>query len=142
VVVGAVACLAACSGKVEVASPALTGEAAKACRAFVAALPESVGDQKRRKVDGAFVAAYGDPAIVLRCGVPDPAGLTPVSPCVTVNGVDWFADENDDRLLATTIGRQPNIEMLVPAGQLPPDAEYVDVARAIKQTTKRLQPCL
>jgi hypothetical protein len=58
------------------------------------------------------VAAWGDPAIIARCGLP---ALTPTTlECVTVNGVDWVVRELTDGSAATTYGTDPAIEVLVP----------------------------
>ena len=151
-IVGAVACvglLVGCdSSKVSIESPALTGPDAAACDALIEALPSSVGDQLRRPVDpeDAYGAAYGEPAIVLRCGVSKPAGLVAESTCSTINGVDWFVpqdqvEQESADIVATTIGRTPYVEMRIPSRYRPTDAEFVDVAAAIKQHTKRLTRC-
>ncbi|MDN5794734.1 MAG: DUF3515 domain-containing protein [Intrasporangium sp.] len=58
------------------------------------------------------VAAWGDPAIIARCG------LAPLAPttlsCVTVDGVDWVVRSLSDGSAATTYGTDPAIEVLVP----------------------------
>lgn len=59
------------------------------------------------------VRAWGDPAIIARCGL-DPLGPT-TDECVTVNGVDWVVRSLSDGGAATTFGRDPAIEVLVPA---------------------------
>ncbi|MEO6999740.1 MAG: DUF3515 family protein [Terracoccus sp.] len=59
------------------------------------------------------VSAWGDPAIIARCGL-DPLGPT-TDECVTVNGVDWVVRSLSDGTAATTFGRDPAIEVLVPA---------------------------
>ena len=38
----------------------------------------------------ATAAAWGDPAIVLRCGVGEPASFDQFSTCQIVNGVAWY----------------------------------------------------
>ena len=138
VVVGAVACLAACGGPLEVDTPQLSGAAARACRALVDALPESVGDQERRDVDGAFAAAYGDPPIVVRCGVPRPHEL--MTNCMTVDGIDWYTTGEADKV-AITVGRDPNVEVAIPGAYGPSAAPLVDVAPAVKLATKPTQRC-
>jgi hypothetical protein len=80
-----------------------------ACTALLAALPDSVADQPRREVEpaDAWGAAWGDPAIVLRCGGPAPAGFDDVAACTTVNGVDWFVDEDAVEALRGEAGSLP-----------------------------------
>jgi hypothetical protein len=62
--------------------------------------------------DDRSVAAWGDPAIIARCGL-DPLGPT-TQDCVTVDGVDWVVRPLSDGSAATTYGRDPAIEVLAP----------------------------
>jgi len=150
---GAVACLvavAACvSDTVDVDSPALEGAAATACTRLVEALPGSVADLQRRPVDSSdeYAAAWGDPAIVLRCGVPSPEGFDRAAPCQETNGVGWFVPEEQitDQgadVTMTTIGFEHNVEVFVPASYRPPAAAMVDLAEAIKKSIREVQPCV
>ena len=60
---------AAC-GAVDVPATKVSAAEREACEELVAALPDSVSDQPRRDTEGnPLGAAWGDPAIVLRCGV-------------------------------------------------------------------------
>ena len=62
--------------------------------------------------DTPSTAAWGDPAIIARCGLP---ALNPTTlECVTVNGVDWVVRDLTDGTAATTYGTDPAIEVLVP----------------------------
>ncbi len=63
------------------------------------------------------VAAWGDPAVVARCGL-DPLGPT-TDDCVSVDGVDWVVRTLSDGSVATTYGRDPAIEVLAPAAYGP-----------------------
>jgi hypothetical protein len=154
---GAVACLgllaAGLSGcgseSVAVDSPDLRGADAAACRALVDALPDSVSDQKRRPVDpeDAYAAAWGDPAIVLRCGVAKPAGLDKLSTCQVANGVGWFIPEDQitgkpEDIVMTTVGRTQYVEVRIPADDWPPAAAMADLAKAVKSSTREVRPCL
>jgi uncharacterized protein DUF3515 len=119
----------------------------KACAALVDDLPHRVSEQPRRDTSGGELgAAWGDPAIVLRCGVGTPKGYRATSPCQRVNGVDWFvpedqvSDQGKDVVL-TTVGRKPRIELVVPAEHRPPDAAMVDLAGVIRKDTRVVDPC-
>jgi hypothetical protein len=139
-------CATAC-GKVEVDDTPASGSARTACTALVKALPDHVSDQPERETRGsALGAAWGDPAIVLRCGVGKPAGYDKFAGCQTANGVDWFVPEkmvNDQSadVVLTTIGRTPAVEVRLPAEYRPPVAALVDVAPAIKAHTKVVKRC-
>ena len=61
----------------------------------------------------ASAAAWGDPAIIARCGL-DPLGPT-TEECVSVDGIDWVVRRLTDGSAATTYGRDPAIEVLAPA---------------------------
>ena len=119
-----------------------------ACRALLEDLPHSLSDQEQRTVTGSsYAAAWGDPPIVLRCGVGAPEGFNRFSSCQRVNGVDWFVPEGtiDDQgadVLMTTVGRRPHVEVLVPADYRPPVAAMVDVAGTVKQHTRRTGGCV
>ena len=137
------------AGEVQVDSPVLTGTDAKACGRLVDSLPKTVSDQSRRRVDPEqmYVAAWGDPAIVLRCGVGAPEGLDRFATCQETNGVGWFVPEGqiEDQsadVLMTTIGFEQNVEVLVPARYRPPAAAMVDLGEAIKQAILEVRPCL
>jgi hypothetical protein len=82
--------LAGCGGGgVHVARFQPAQDQAAACRTLLEELPTSVADQPRRTVTGSsYAAAWGDPAIVLRCGVPLPADFAG-APCITRNGIGW-----------------------------------------------------
>jgi hypothetical protein len=138
--------LAGC-GVVHVDDTDVSGAARHACTALIEDIPHRVSERARRETKGnSFAAAWGDPAIVLRCGVGTPDGYTPASPCQRADGVDWFVPEDaltdqDEDVVMTTIGREPAVEVVVPAEYRPPAATMVDLAKDIKQHTKVVSPC-
>ncbi len=133
---------------VSVHAPDVKTATRSACASFTKALPARVSDQKSRSVDDSGLgAAWGDPAIVLRCGVGTPKGFTRFSACQRTNGIDWFVPEDElgDHpvdVLMTTIGRSPRIEVMVPAAYWPPTAAMVDLTRTLKQHTKKTGGCV
>ena len=151
---GVVVCLtvtlSGCSaGPVEVTTPRLAGDAAETCRALVAALPSTVDGQARREVEppGAYAAAWGDPAIVLRCGVPQHPDFDDFAACQETNGVGWFVPEDQisgepEPITMTTIGREQNVEVRLPEDRWPPANAMVDLAQAIKATVPEVDGCV
>ena len=148
---GVVACLAllAGCGGVDVDPPHPTGAALADCKALVADLPASVADQKRRAVSpaGALAAAWGDPAIVLRCGVRKPVGFGRASSCMVANGVGWYVPEDqmttDPRdITMTAVGREAYVEVFLPADYLPPATAMVDLADVVKRHVPQVHPCV
>ena len=99
------------------------------------ALPDRLDGAERRATapESPLTAAWGDPAAVLRCGVPRPAGLTPTSEVLEVEGVEWFLVDGPAGYSFTTVGRRANVELTVPA-KVPRSeatAPLVDLAPAI-----------
>jgi len=137
-VVGAVASLAACSGVVPVDDAQLPTDLATACHGLVEALPDSVADLERREVDGHYGAAYGDPPIVLRCGVGRPDQL--MTTCMEVDGIDWFLEKTDEGATVTTVGRTPAVELVVPADYLGSDL-LADLSAAVNEHTRPGRGC-
>ena len=99
---------------------------------MIDALPRTVAGQDRRTTTPeGLTAAWGDPPIVLRCGVPRPAALMPTSQLVTVDGVDWFAEPLSNGYLFTTYGRAAYVEVAVPSAYQPPAAVLTELAAAV-----------
>ena len=102
-------------------------------------------DQDSRTVspDDALAAAWGDPAIVLRCGVHPPRSLKPTSRCDVINGVGWFSRRDPDNgWIFTTIGRASTVELRVPADYTPAADALVDLADAVKNNVPLIRPCV
>ena len=141
--------LAGCGGPVQVESPALADAEARACASLVEALPDRVDGAGRVEVSpaGAPAAAWGDPAIVLRCGVPMPSEFDDYATCHETDGVGWFIPDEQmtgsaTEITMTTIGRDVNVEVTLPAEHWPPATAMVHLAPAIKQATKELDGCV
>lgn len=144
----AVCCLAptACHqvGAVQVEPP--TGHASTTgCSSFLRALPTTLMGQVSRPVspEDAMAAAWGDPPIVLRCGVWPPASLKPTSRCDVVDGVGWFSRQDQDHdWIFITVGRTTNVELRVPSDYTPAADALIDVAGAVKDVLPVSQPCV
>lgn len=103
--------LSGCSSAVEVSVPG--GGDAPACAS--AAWPRTVSGMERRDTSPTdpAVAAWGDPAVVARCGVAAPAPTD--TECVDVDGVGWIPTELSDGTRFTSFGTEPALEVLVPS---------------------------
>jgi hypothetical protein len=126
-------CARAAAGPVDVAPPEPAPAAAAICRQLADRLPATVDGADRREVspDSPYVAAWGNPAIVLRCGVARPAALQPTAELVTVNGVDWLPEQQDDGYRFTTTGRGAYVEAWVPDEYAPEVNPLTDLAAAV-----------
>ena len=103
-----------CAGAVDVdAAPHATDQG---CAEVMATLRgagyDDLAGRQRRETDAQATAAWGDPPVVLRCGVEPPGPTT--DPCLHVDGVDWVVRETDEAALFTTYGRWPALEVSLP----------------------------
>ncbi|MEJ7744821.1 MAG: DUF3515 domain-containing protein [Nocardioidaceae bacterium] len=133
------------AGSLEVTVPTPAGQAVDECSALLEALPARILDQEARHVEPpeAFAAAWGDPAVVLRCGVGRPAALEPNSACFVANDVGWLADEgSDSEVVFTTIGRSSYVEVTVPDDYPQQSGALAELAGAISHSTSETQPCV
>ena len=128
IAVGIALLASACSSPLTV--PAAPHAADPRCAEIVLALPDDLDGMPRIGTGSQATVAWGDrdAPVVLRCGVEVPPPTT--DPCVTVDdglvSVDWLAVEAapeapgpDDPAAGdwtfTTFGREPAVEVLVPA---------------------------
>lgn len=133
---------AGCARAVAVVEPNPDAADRAVCAALLAALPDDVDGQRRREATpGVLTAAWGDPPITLRCGVPAPPAFTPSSECLEVNEVGWFNEDVPGGVLFTTIGRATFVEVGVPAAYTPPVNPLVDLAAALKAQDPLQRPC-
>ena len=104
---------------VPVDTPDVTPAADLACPVLMAQLPLEVAGETSRMVDSdsLFAYAWGDPAVVLVCGVEPPAGYVVGGPqTLLVSGVEWFIDTTDpDAYVWTTVDRNVPVQVTVPA---------------------------
>jgi hypothetical protein len=107
------AALAGCapgSSGAQLAPAPRAGDAA--CVAALATLPTMVLGHTRTPIDVTGAAAWGEPPITLRCGLPE----QPPSPdrCLTIGDIDWVIDDAGDPIVFTTYGRSPAAQVRVP----------------------------
>lgn len=107
------------------AVPAAPHAADPACASVVLALPRELDGMARIPTGSQATVAWGDRTspVVLRCGVDPPPPTT--DPCVNVDdgtiAVDWVAvagvadEDGAAPWTFTTYGRQPAVEVTVPA---------------------------
>lgn len=104
--------LGGCSSGVEV-SPA-PGASTAGCRDIATHWPQRVGTLERRDLadDVPTAAAWGDPAVVARCGV---SAIPPTTTeCIESDGVGWIPEQLTDGWKFTSFGTDPALEVLVP----------------------------
>jgi len=153
---GAVSCallvvLTGCgTGPVEVDGTSPPSAQRASCEALVADLPATVADLERRDVEpsDALAAAWGDPAIVLTCGVGRPDDYDPAAGCTTVDGIDWYVplpqlgvDDGEQDLTMTTINRDVAVRVELPGEHWPPASTLVDLSDAVEEHTEARGRC-
>ncbi|MFF7983757.1 DUF3515 domain-containing protein [Streptomyces sp. NPDC007901] len=110
----------------------------KWCDRLDGVLPKKVDGLTRRDPEpsSALTAGWGDPAIILRCGVERPAKMAdPEADGVEVNGVGWLLEQRSDKSFRfTTTLRKAYVEVTIPAGRSADGmAPLVSLAPAVKE---------
>ncbi|MGY1785899.1 DUF3515 domain-containing protein [Geodermatophilus sp. SYSU D00698] len=107
---------------VEVPPP--TPEADAHCPALMSGLPLDLTGEPQRLVDSdtPYAAAWGDPPIVLVCGVPQPAGLVPGEGLLQIDQVTWFVEQTEEATTWTAVDRAAYVQVT-----LPPDVDSAPV---------------
>ncbi len=120
-------------GAVDVEPYDLETGSEQACAQLLEALPDVVSDAVRRDVEPASeqVAAWGDPPIVLRCGVPLPAEYRRDAQLLDVEGVGWYPVDGEGGTFFTAVDRQPYVEVAVPDDYAPEAVVLADLAAAV-----------
>jgi hypothetical protein len=132
--------LGACTSLPSVDVPVPTA-AGRGCARLAEALPDEVDGREHRDTqpDSARTAAWGDPAVVLRCGVARPPGLTG-SEVVVVDGVGWVLAERPAAYVFTTSDLATYVQVRVPRRSTPrtaATAPLVDLAAPIAAALPR-----
>lgn len=105
----------ACSSSLPV-EPAV-GAQSQFCIELGSILPVSLDNALLRSTrpDSPSTAAWGDPAIVMRCGVPTPSSYSPASQIITVDKLDWYPEELEFGVRFTTLTTPELIEISIPS---------------------------
>ncbi|MFI9050738.1 DUF3515 domain-containing protein [Streptomyces sp. NPDC053427] len=142
VVVAALAATYLFSGDaVSVAAPVPEAKAKGWCAKLIDAVPDSVAGLERRETDPSspYTAAWGDTAIVLRCGVVKPADmLNPRAAGGEIRGVRWMLENAEDGgHRCTTALRKAYVEVSIPA-EYGDVGALMDLADAVKKTVPEI----
>jgi hypothetical protein len=116
--------------------PPVTPEADASCPALMSTLPlELAGRPSRRvKSNSPYAYAWGDPAVVLICGVDRPTGYVAGASAIQINGVQWYVDTDDpDTTVWTTVDRPVYVQISLPASvdSAPVTALTTQIAQAL-----------
>ncbi|MCW2703989.1 MAG: uncharacterized protein JWQ37_1984 [Blastococcus sp.] len=125
--------------------PPVTPEADASCPALMSTLPLELSGETSRRVqsDSPYAYAWGDPAIVLVCGVDRPAGYVAGVSAIQINGVQWYVDTgNPDTTVWTTVDRPVYVQISLPASvdSAPVTALTTQIAQALPYQEPRPGP--
>jgi hypothetical protein len=107
------------------------------CGPLLESFPSRVAGQEQRTTEpqSPATAAWGDPPISVVCGVGVPTAYQPTSQLLSVNGVDWLAEQLESGFRFTTIGQPVNVEVTVPAAYAPEADVLAQVSLPISRAT-------
>jgi hypothetical protein len=107
--------LSACSSSLNVEPP--EGAENQFCVDLGATLPVSLGGALLRDTNpnSSGTKAWGDPAIVLRCGVALPKSYSAASQLLTVNNIDWYPEELQAGVRFTSMETIELVEVSIPS---------------------------
>ncbi|MFC9647727.1 DUF3515 domain-containing protein [Streptomyces sp. NPDC056937] len=132
--------VAGCSSpdaSVSVAVPRPPADEATLCRALHKELPKTVSGLGRADPEPSseLTAGWGDAAIVLRCGVPRPAGMSDAqSDAVEANGVNWMLEERDSGPRFTTTYRKTYVEVTMDERFRHDSTPLAELAEPVRKT--------
>lgn len=120
---------------VQMQPPEADAQTAEACSPLVADLPDTLlgADRATVQPESEIMAAWGDPPIGLRCGVPRPSALEMDSILEEVNGVAWLAQPEDAPTLYTAVEREAYVELTVPPSYGAPAEALITLSDLINE---------
>jgi hypothetical protein len=143
------ACGGSGSGSVSVATPQTTGAVTQQCAALQKALPQTLMGLSRRDTSPSSpnTAAWGDPAVTLRCGAGMPSVLDPHSKDYNpesdnlsgaeVGGVCWASvhSQADQSYIFSSVDQQAIVEVHVPGAYAGRQAPLSELAGAVAKAS-------
>jgi hypothetical protein len=116
--------LTACSRPVAVQAP----ESSPECAPVLSAAPIRLLGELQRETSprGAAAIAWGDPPIVLVCGIDHEA--PPDAQVVSIDGIDWVAEVTDAGTVFTMLSQRPTIQIRVPVDYRPEIDAVLEIA--------------
>lgn len=131
------------SGPLAVGTFNQPGADSAACRSLLPALPDKLSDASRREIEGspAGIAAWGDPAVILRCGLETPEDLTCSSALVQVNGVSWLQLTEAGLGSTTYIAADRSVRVAVTVPDGSGTGAIQQISDVVSSTLEIREPC-
>ena len=94
------------------------GASTPACTSVMAALPQKLAGADRRQIEGTQpgVVGWGDPAVLVRCGLPNPTSFTCSALLSVVDEVAWFQLDSPDETTFVSMDRAVRVAVSLPTG--------------------------
>jgi hypothetical protein len=91
------------------------------CALVLEQLPVQLDGMAPRRLNEVQEVAWGDPAVVLRCGVARPAALVANSTAQIplIDGLSWLIDDGTKAIVYTLVDRSVYVDVTLPAGADP-----------------------
>ena len=104
---------AAATASVSATAPPNDPGTVEPCAQVLDALPVQLDGQNPRKVFVAQTVAWGEPPVILTCGVARPPGLVAGSsaPVLNVSGVEWFVEDQQTVVVYTVVDRAVYVQV-------------------------------
>lgn len=130
-------------------SPQVAASDHAACAALLDGVPDELFDKGRRLVApaAALGVAWGDPPIVLTCGVDEPEEFDEFSLCIEANGVGWFVPPSQEEegldITITAVGHRPRVSVEIPAEYRPEGlaSAMANLAPVVEEHLELVDPC-
>lgn len=141
--------VAACGSDVEITSTGLSDDERAACEALVADLPQTLFEQDRVETTGdGLGAAWGEPAVVLTCGAPEPEQFDAWARCSEVDGIGWYVPDaqmkdSESDVVMTAQSHSPRVSLEIPAEHRfnGPDTHLRTLGAVLSEHLEEIQPC-
>ena len=109
----------------------------------MADLPDTLAGVSSVEVAGdtEYGAAWGDPPIVLTCGV-GAVDLAEAPPCLAVDGVGWVVLEGDDETTFAADGYRPRLRVVVPDDYAPEGGVLTGLTESVTSHLRLEDECV
>lgn len=132
------------TGPVPVPAFGHPGADTAACKVLMPKLPEDLSGSKQRAVEGGDnegVAAWGDPVILLRCGVETPQELNCSAALTQVDGVAWLQLDSDGSPDTTYIAADRSVRIAITLPDQSGTGPIQEISDVISANLQARQPC-
>lgn len=139
--------LTACGGTEVIAAPVLEGRTATTCQQILADLPAEILGVSMHSSSHDSQVQWGDPSLVLTCGVEQSTDVEAWSACSTFDGVQWYinaeqAEDPEADVTIETLGTDPIVRVDVPLDVRPQfDTVVAEIAPALKKHLAVVNRC-